>query len=316
MSKPHARPKRLLRSVLPFAISGALLAYLFTRVDARAMAESLTPGVLLRWALPLVAFNFVTLAIESHCLHRVVRLARRSLDHWTTARIKAACYLLSVINYAVGAAGLSILLRRRAQLPLMEAASVVFLISLFDVGAVLVLAALGATLLQTDALGVRIGLMALMIGAIAAGFVFLRIPVSLGPLDRVRDMFVFRASRLAPAPLLVELGVLRLVFIGCYVVLLGALLAAFGIDVGALRLAMNTAILLVVAALPIAAGGLGTGQLAFVELFEGSAAEAELLAASLVYTLGLISSRALLGWAFAFEFTREALEADRIEEST
>jgi hypothetical protein len=71
--------------------------------------------------------------------------------------------------------------------------------------------------------------------------------------------------------------------------------------------------MLVVSALPIAAGGLGTGQLVFVELFRGFASAAELLAASLFSSFGLIATRALLGLSFAFEFTREALDATRSE---
>ena len=92
---------------------------------------------------------------------------------------------------------------------------------------------------------------------------------------------------------------------------MAALFWAFGIEVGLVRLAFNVAIVLAVSALPIAAGGLGTGQLVFVEVFKGAAPDAELLAASLVFSFGMIASRGLLGWAFALEFTREALHATR-----
>lgn len=308
---PRKRLHRVSRIAVPILISAALFAYLFARIDAKAVGESMTIEILLRWVLPLLAFNVATLAIEAHCLKRVAMVANAPIDHWTAARIKAACYLLGILNYAIGAAGLSVLLRRRARLGLADAASVVFLISLFDIGAVLALAGAGVALLQTDALGVRIGLIAALIGAIVAGFVFLRIPIRLGPLDRLRDLNVFRAPRTAPIPLLIELGVLRLLFVGCFVALLASLFSAFEIDIDLVQLGFNVAILLVVSALPIAAGGLGTGQLVFVELFKGAAPEAELLAASLIFSFGLIGSRGLLGWAFALEFTREALDATR-----
>lgn len=308
MKETH-RFLRLLRIVIPFAISAALFAYLFSRVDARAVGDAMTTTVVLRWALPLVIFNFVTLAIESHCLHRVAVASGMRLDHWTAARIKAACYLLSVLNYVLGAAGLSVLLRRRAGFKLTDAASMVFLISLFDIGAVLGLAALGAGFLRTSALGIRIGLIGSMLTVILAGFVFLRVPTRVGLLETIRLLDVFRAPRTASISLLLTLGTLRVIFVLCYVALTGALLWAFEIEVSPIRLTLNVAIMLAVSALPIAAGGLGTGQLVFVELYRGLAPEAELLAASLVLSFGLISTRALLGLVFALEFTQEALNA-------
>ena len=51
---------RLVRIVIPFAISVALFAYLFSRIDAIAVGDAMTTTIALRWALPLVIFNVVT----------------------------------------------------------------------------------------------------------------------------------------------------------------------------------------------------------------------------------------------------------------
>lgn len=315
-STPRRSPAaRILRILVPFVISVALLTYLFSRIDVAAVADAITLQIALRWLFPLILFNAFTLAIESQSLHRVVAAAGAHLGRWTAARIKAACYLLSILNFLAGAAGLSILLRRRAGLSLADAAGQVFLVSLCDVGAVLVLAALAAGFLQSDALGIRVGLIGFMIAVIVLGFLFLRIPTPLGLLESIRRLEVFRAPRTARISLLAELGALRLAFVLSYVALAAALFQAFEIEVSPIRLGLNVAIMLVVSALPIAAGGLGTGQLVFVELFRGLAPEAELLAASLLFSLGLISSRALLGLSFSLEFTREALDATRSDVS-
>jgi len=299
----------ILRIALPFGVSGLLLAWLFSRIDLGLALEYLTLDVALRFGPPLVAFNLITLTIEARCLHRVAAAGGAPLPLWTAARIKAACYLLSVINHALGAAGLSVLLRRRARIGLGNAAGMVFLIGLFDIASVLLVAALGASFTQVESFELRLGLVGIAIGAIGAGFVFLRVPGSFGPLDVLRRLEIFRAPRTAPLALLVELGLLRGLFLTTFLGLSVALFWSFEIEVDFFRLAMNTAILILVSALPIAAGGLGTGQIAFVALFEGAAAEAELLAASIV----LISTRALLGLLFAPEFTREALVAARDE---
>lgn len=309
-----SRLERSARMFVPFLVSGALLAYLLRRIDIRVALDYMTAEVLIRFSLPLLLFLGITLLIEAQCLHRVVcanPADATPLDRTTAARIKAACYLLGLLNYALGAAGLAVLLRRRAGASLAAAAGMVFLISLFDIGAVLACAATGAALLESDTFGVRLGVLAGLILAIVAGFVFLRAPISMGPLDAVRDLPILRAPRTAPLALLVEIGILRLLFVGCFVALVGALFWSFGIEVGWVRLTLNVAIILVVSALPIAAGGLGTGQIVFVALFSGVAPDAQLLSASIVLSVEIIAARALIGLCFAPEFTREALAAAR-----
>lgn len=311
------RPGRFSRGAriaVPFVVSGLLLAYLFSRIDAGEALDFVTSRVVLALVVPFVLFNAATLSIEAHCLRRVARSRELELTRLVAARIKAACYLLSILNYGLGAAGLSVLLRRRTASSLADAVGMVFLISLFDIGSVLLLVAVGAGFQEVDAVGVRVGLIAILIGAIVAGFLFLRVPVSLGPLETLRNLEIFRAPRTAPIPLLIELAILRFAFLLCFVGLTAALMSAFGIEVEPFRLGMNVAILIVVSAIPIAAGGLGTGQIVFVELFSGLAPDSKLLAASITLSAGLVVTRALLGFFFAREFTREALEATRSEE--
>ncbi|HKK53552.1 MAG TPA: lysylphosphatidylglycerol synthase domain-containing protein [Myxococcota bacterium] len=312
-STKTARMRRPLRVALPFAVSAGLLAFLFTRIDLGEALQHVTGEVALRFGLPLLLFNLVTLGLEARSLHRVAAAGHATLPIGTAARIKAACYLLNVLNHALGAAGLSVLLRRRAGIGLANAAGMVFLISLFDIASVLGVAVLGASFTRVEALELRVGLVGIAIGAIAAGFAFLRFPAPLGPLEPLRRLEIFRAPRTAPLGLLLELAVLRGLFLLTFLLLAAALFHAFEIEVGPFRLAMNVAILIVLSAIPIAAAGLGTGQLAFVALFAGTASEAKLLAASLVLSIGLLATRALLGLLFAPEFTREARAGVRAE---
>lgn len=310
---PSPSKASFLRRALPIAVSAGLLAYLFSKIDLREALDYLSFDVLFRFLGPLIVFNFVTVFIESICLHRVAKACGAALDALTAARIKAACYLLSLLNYAVGAVGLSVLLRRRAGLSLADAGGMVFTISVFDIGSVLAVAALGATFSVSNTLGLRMGLVIALLGAIVAGFIVLRAKVSMGPLDRIRELDLFRAPRTLPLQTLLELFFLRGLFVLCYIALMGALFWVFEVEVGVFRLAMNVAILLAVSALPIAAGGLGTGQIVFIELFSGLAPDAELLAMSILLSAGLVCTRALLGLIFAAEFTREALLAAREE---
>lgn len=299
---------RFLRLALPVVVSVSLLVHLARTIDLQAALDHVSLATALRFAAPLLVWNFTTLAIEAHCLHRVTAACGRAIDRTTAARIKGACYLLSLLHYAAGAAALSLLLRRRMGTSLAEAASAVFVIALLDMGSVIGLAVLAAAWQPEFGAALRGGLLLGLLLAVAGGFVFLRTRRSLGPLDRLRDLEILRAARTIPARRLAELVVLRILFVGSYVALTAALFRAFEVEVALVPLALKVSILLVVSALPIAAAGLGTAQLAFVTLFAGSASDAELLSMSVLLSIGLTLARALLGLGFSRELVREFLE--------
>ena len=138
----------------------------------------------------------------------------------------------------------------------------------------------------------------------------LRTSLPLGPLDRIRKLSIFDAARTTPLPLLGQLALLRALFACCFLGLIGAALRAFEIDVPLSYLLASVPVLIVVAMVPSIAG-LGTGQVAFIEVFGRYASEEELLACSLALSAGLIVLRAAMGLSFAREFTREAFVAAR-----
>jgi len=304
---------RTLRWVLPFIVSAAFLAYILKGMELGAVLERMTPHVALYFLPPLLIFLVVTLLIEALCLLLVVRDPEGVLNVTTGARIKAASYLLGLLNYALGAGTLSLLLARRTGTTIADAAGSVFVIGLFDLGSLLICVLAGAAMLGADAPGVQAGVVVLAGGLIVAGFAFLRAPFSMGPLDRVRHLTIFQAARTLPVGLLTKLGLLRFGFVTSFLLLAWSLMIAFQVSVPPIHFVVNTSILLLIAALPIAAAGLGTGQLAFVALFERWADPETLLAASLTMSFALILSRAGMGLFFAGEFTREALRASRQE---
>jgi hypothetical protein len=161
----------------------------------------------------------------------------------------------------------------------------------------------------------RAGVIAATGVGIAGGLTLLRLPGSLGPLEWVRALPLFRIARTARWTLLAELALLRLLFVVTFVALGWCALVAFGISVPAGDMIVNIATVALVAALPIAVSGLGTGQAAFVYLFRHWAAPETLLACSLTLSAGLIVLRAGLGFLFAGELTREALGAARKPEA-
>jgi hypothetical protein len=196
-----------------------------------------------------------------------------------------------------------------------DAAGIVMLISIFDLGLLLALTALGAGLLSTREPAVQAGFGVAAVAGIALGFAFLRASSSFRALDRVRNMEFFRAAREASPRNLVELGVLRLLFLLSFITLGAAALEAFGVSVPVGDLIVNIAGVALISVLPIAVAGLGTGQVAFVYLFRDWSDPGTLLACSLTLSAGLITLRAAIGLVFARELTREALVAARKAEA-
>ncbi len=303
--------KRVAKWLLPVVVSGAAFSLLLRQIDFAAVLQHADAGIAAKLIPVVLAYGALSLWIEAQTLSLLAAPSSSVLGKWTCAKMKAASYPLGLLNYALGAGGLTYLLRRRGGLRISEAAGIVMLIALFDLGLLLLLSALGVMLLSTQKVAFQIGVIAVGMIGIAAGFAFLRTPISMGPLDRIRDLELFRAARETPMDRLAVLALLRLGFVVLFILLCGTALAVFDIWVPPGDLAVGVAAVSLVASLPIAVAGLGTGQLAFVYMFRHWGSPEILLASNLALTAGLILMRAGTGLIFAREFTREALAAAR-----
>lgn len=307
------RTRRWVQRLLPVVVSAGALAVLFASIDPAGLLDTLSWNVALIFVPALLAYGGLSLAIEALSIVRLIRPVPPGFGLWTAARIKCSSYLLAIVNYALGAGALSVLLRRRAGLGLGTAAGVVLLISSTDLLLLLTLASAGTVAADTAAPAVRAGVLAAAGLGFVGGLTLLRAPASLGPLERIRSLAVFGALRTTPLLRLAELVGLRLLFTVSFVALGGAGFFAFGIVPPASDLVVGILIVALVATLPIAVAGLGTGQAAFVYVFRELADRETLLAVSLVLSTGMIALRAAMGLAFARELSREALEQTRGE---
>lgn len=301
--------QKLLQRVVPVVVSIAALTYVFADFDVRVLSE-LSWQIVLVMLPAVLGYGAVTLLIEAVSLMRLID-PPESFTSLTAAKIKSASYLLGILNYALGVAALTILLRRRAKLGLGESASVVMLISAADLVVVTAFLSVGLAFAESGDAVVRTGVVTLVGIGFFGGMLLLRTPYSLGPLERIRSLAIFDALRTTPADRLGQLLLLRAVFSVCFVAVGGASFSAFQVPVEIGRLVVGMMILAVIGALPIAVAGLGTGQIAAVYVFKDVAPPEMLITISLVLSGGLIALRAALGILFAREYTREALQETR-----
>lgn len=313
VTRPSVR-RRLLQRVLPVVVTTLTLGWVAANFDMAKVAHALSWNVALVMVPALLAYGAATLVIESWSLLRVIGDPPPGFGAWTAARIKCASYLLAIVNYFLGGAALTVLLKRRAGIGLGESASVVLLVSATDLVVVLVFGAMAAAVAaDAGAPTVRAGVVAMAGVGFLGGLVLLRIPGSLGPLERIRSLSVFEALRSTPASRLAELGALRAIFSICFIAVAGATFYAFEVPVSTSRLVVGTMILAIVGAIPWAVAGLGPGQMFAVVVFRGVAEPETLIALSLVLSAGLIALRVGMGGLFAREYTREALAETRGE---
>lgn len=303
--------KATLKRAVPVLVSAGVLIWLLGRMELAALADALTWRVAAVIALGLLAYGAVTLLLEAASITRLVNAPREEFGTWTAARLKCASYLLGIVNYALGAGALAVLLRRHTRLSLGEAASLVLLISSADLVVVLAMAGIGAGLVETSAPTVQASaIVAVMLGFFGA-LTLLRIPGSLGPLDRIRSLAIFEGLRTVPLARLAELLALRVCFTSSFVALFACAFYAFEVWPPFAELVVGVLVVGVVAGVPIAVAGLGTSQAAFLFIFADYAPQELLLAQSLVLSAGMLTLRGLMGLVFAREFTREALRETR-----
>ena len=311
MSRPASRLRTWLQRGLPVVVSLGALAWLLSTFDLRSLAAALDARVARIMLAGLALYGAATLVIEALSIRRLLAAPPPSFTLATAARIKCASYLLAVINYTLGGAGLAVLLRQRTALPLGEAAGVVLLIALTDLALTLVFGSLGIVFARVELSVWIVALLALGAAGLVFALMILRAPGPLGPLERIRSLSVFATLRHTPLARLCELTLLRCLFSVCFISVAGAAFYAFGVEIGAARLVGGVMALAIVGALPIAVSGLGTGQVAAVYLFRDLAPAETILAMSLVLSFGLISLRVLMGLVFAREYVRSALVATR-----
>jgi hypothetical protein len=299
-------------------VSAVALYWVMRSIDAAKLADALSWRIAAFLVPTFLVYGGLTLSLEALSILRLVRSAAPDFRLWTAAKIKSASYLLAIVNYTLGAAGLTVLLRRRAGIGLGRAASVVLVIGSVDLLILLTVATLALTVAVSANFGndtrIALGVLAAVGGAgFFGGMALLRAPMPLGPLERLRSLAVLEALRTTPLRELAELALLRTIFVSSFMLLGLASFRAFEIPVPVSELAVGLIVVGVISALPIAVAGLGTTQVLIVEYFGAHAPDETLFALSLVLNAGMILLRVGIGVLFAREFTREALKGARAE---
>jgi hypothetical protein len=279
--KVLSRPmRRKLTRLLPWLITAAILAYLFTRLPLDQVIQAARNAA--PWTIPTLA-GIVFLVYLADCLAIWTTFGWfvAPLTFRETLTLRGATYLLALINYALGQGAFVYFLHRARAVPVVRAAAAVVLI----MGINLLL------LLFLSTLGLVLGAQALpeINSLIWIAYVGLAVYVSL---------LIWRPQWLQRRPILdvllnaglgghVRALVVRIPHVAVLLILNHVALHAFGVRVPVLQSLLCFPVVLLVAVLPISVQGVGPTQGAMIFFFaryapgDASLREATVFAASL-----------------------------------
>lgn len=210
-SGSSARPAiPMWQRLLPWLITVACLAFLYTRLSGAAQAQgsSLVPYLAaifakvswLRWLGLMIPYCLFFFLIDTMVLWRVVNWFNTTIAYSEIIPIRASSYILSIINEQVSKGAVAIYLHRRANVPAWEVGSSMIFIMFCELYYLLTWATIGV-LREGDRLPEIFRTIPwIAVGAavfFAMFFLFFSGRIPGGPLASLRDKPVFHAFRKA-----------------------------------------------------------------------------------------------------------------------
>lgn len=321
---PEADPrwKVLLRRWLPPLGALALLAYLLSSTDLAEVGRALQRADLPRFAATGVVATVVTWLYDSWCLSWLVRTTlgdrgAASQSSWRAMLpLKAASYLLNMVNYHAASLGMAYLIGRRQKVAFLEAAGALALLSYLDIIAVSVMAMVGVWVAPDffgpyPALQAWLKTVATVVIAVALAVALaLQSSWQLQLLQRLRGLAPLRPlAAMRPQAMLVGL-LLRGGLVLMYAATGFGLMRAFGMQPQWGRMLIAVPILTVVGTLPISVSGLGSTQVLMRSFYgpfvvAGQPIQAVVDGFSTLYIVGILLWRALLAAPFFPRIVKE-----------
>jgi len=297
-----SRARKRLQLILPWVVAALALIWLFATVPRRELGVALT-RVPVPLYLALVAMNAcVTLCTDSFACVVTIRWAvgLKTLRYLDMMSIRAATYLLGIVNYGVGQGGIALLLHQRQGVPLPEAFGCILLMGGINVSLVAAAAAAGVLFGGAPA---NPALRAIVLGLACVFPTYLAVVAA-------RPRFLARFRLLQPlfgAGLSGNILGLLARTPHVLVLLLGHYLAmrVFGVRPTISQTLTLLPLVFFVAVVPVSPFGLGTAQATAVALFAplaiwatSDARKAAVLAYSFSFQILGMMAQALLGVAF------------------
>jgi hypothetical protein len=283
-----------LKRLWPLVLTVAIFAVIFSRIPFGRLVDGLSHARLLPFLALMGTFSVVFFSIDTLVLTTMVRWFHGPLSYRDLLPVRAATYIVSIVNTQLAQGALALYIHRRFMTPLAEIAGTVAVLILLEVTQLVLFATAGMLVFPSEVPpGLLYGPAAL--AAVWAGLlVALRGPWS----SRFAETAVLRTFRSAPPGQLLFVLALKSSTFLLALLVHSLALPLFGIHIPTLRLLAFLPIVFMVAALPLTVAHLGTSQAAWIYFFNDYAPEADLLAYSLAAHLTFMLANGTLGLIF------------------
>jgi hypothetical protein len=282
---------------VPIVLTVVIFCLIFWRIPFGAFWQALAKAQWLPFLALMGSFSLCFFLLDTFVLSWLIRWFHGPLPYRELLPVRAVTYLVSIINTQLAQAALALYMHRRFHTPLAQITSTVALMILLETTNLILFATLGGMAfpggapLSLLALPLILVLVWLLLMSLARG--------KLGALGQRLSgsplLSTFRRARLRHC--VVILGLKGSVFFLALLVHSQAL-TLFGIHIPLVRLMAFLPIVFLVGALPVTVAHLGTSQAAWIFFFSAYAAEADLLAYSLVSHLTFMLANGTFGVLF------------------
>ena len=133
----------LYKKIIPWLVSGAILVFLFYRIDREQFIVSLFKADLHIY-LPLVMFFIlIWYFIEAQNIQKLYQYFGIDVSYPEMLKIRGATFLLMIINYGLGAGGIALYMKKIRNVPIFKSVGMFFYYMVIESGAITFLAMMG-----------------------------------------------------------------------------------------------------------------------------------------------------------------------------
>ena len=283
--------------LIPIGLTVVIFLIIFWRIPFNEFVLAISKARLAPFLALMGCFSICFFLMDTFVLSKMIRWFHGPLTFRTLLPVRAVTYVVSIINTQLAQVALALYFHRRFQTPLAEITSTVAMLILLEVTNLISFATIGVIAFPG---GAPLVLIILPLG-LGCFWIFIT-QVARGGLGVIGEKIgshtllkTFRAVRFRQGLLVLALKgsvFLLSLFVHKYA------LTLFGMDIPLLRLLTFLPLVFMIGALPVTVAHLGTSQAAWIFFFKDYAAEADLLAYSLVSHLTFMLANGTIGLLF------------------
>lgn len=293
---------RVLKTAGPPIVTLFIFFLIFRRVPVGKLTEALQGADYKRFLMLMIPNSVFYFAWDTLTLAVVIRWFHGQVRYFDLLPVRAASYIVSLLNTNAARGTLAIYLTRRLRTPFLQIGSTVIFLVLTEYTHLVAWATVGIVGFRSESTRSLLWVPPLVAAFWLVFLLYTRLGVTaaraLRWLAAPRDWSIFRTFRMAALRRYPEIVLLRapMFFVSLCVHYLAA--RTFGIEIPFGQMLIFLPVIFMLGALPVTVAHLGTTQAAWILFFSSFAAPPRLLAFSLAAHLTFTITRGVLGLLF------------------